>query len=136
MRHCTGVLPAYGSDPHCQRCSGRVMAEQLTKKLGQPVARLHAHRLSRGRSARDHGQQAVGLKTYADFEAFARKEGRIDFGSGGPGSIGHIHGELLKQTAGINMVHVPYRGGDRHAALAADAGRTDHDRTQAAEARA
>lgn len=52
-----------------------------------------------------------GIRTYADFDALARKEGRIDFGSGGPGSIGHIHGELLKQTTGINMVHVPYRGG-------------------------
>ncbi|NVM88138.1 tripartite-type tricarboxylate transporter receptor subunit TctC [Variovorax sp. SG517] len=52
-----------------------------------------------------------GLKTFADFEALARKEGRIDFGSGGPGSIGHIHGELLKKITGINMVHVPYRGG-------------------------
>ena len=52
-----------------------------------------------------------GIRTYADFEALARKEGRMDFGSGGPGSIGHIHGELLKQTTGINMVHVPYRGG-------------------------
>ncbi|CAA2104715.1 Bug family tripartite tricarboxylate transporter substrate binding protein [Variovorax paradoxus] len=52
-----------------------------------------------------------GLKTYAEFEAMARKEGRIDFGSGGPGSVGHIHGELLKKTTGINMVHVPYRGG-------------------------
>ena len=52
-----------------------------------------------------------GIKTYADLEAFARKEGRLDFGSGGPGSIGHIHGELLKQIAGLNMVHVPYRGG-------------------------
>ena len=52
-----------------------------------------------------------GIKTYADFETVARKEGRMDFGSGGPGSIGHIHGELLKKTTGINMVHVPYRGG-------------------------
>ena len=52
-----------------------------------------------------------GLKTYAEFEAMARKDGRIDFGSGGPGSIGHIHGELLKKITGINMVHVPYRGG-------------------------
>lgn len=52
-----------------------------------------------------------GLKTYAEFEAMARKEGRVDFGSGGPGSVGHIHGELLKKTTGINMVHVPYRGG-------------------------
>ncbi|QHI98138.1 tripartite tricarboxylate transporter substrate binding protein [Xylophilus rhododendri] len=52
-----------------------------------------------------------GIKTYADFVALARKEGHMDFGSGGPGSIGHIHGELLKKTTGLNMVHVPYRGG-------------------------
>mgnify|MGYP003583555524 CR=1 FL=1 len=52
-----------------------------------------------------------GIRTYAEFEAVARKEGHMDFGSGGPGSIGHIHGELLKKTTGLNMVHVPYRGG-------------------------
>ncbi|WP_218510208.1 tripartite tricarboxylate transporter substrate binding protein [Variovorax sp. dw_308] len=52
-----------------------------------------------------------GIKTYAEFEDVARKQGRMDFGSGGPGSIGHIHGELLKKTTGLNMVHVPYRGG-------------------------
>ena len=55
--------------------------------------------------------KAAGLKTYAEFEDAAKKQGRMDFGSGGPGSIGHIHGELLKKTAGLNMVHVPYRGG-------------------------
>ncbi|RYF63391.1 MAG: tripartite tricarboxylate transporter substrate binding protein, partial [Comamonadaceae bacterium] len=55
--------------------------------------------------------KASGIKTYAEFEALARKDGHIDFGSGGPGSIGHIHGELLKKTTGLNMVHVPYRGG-------------------------
>lgn len=55
--------------------------------------------------------KASGITTYAEFEAAARKDGRMDFGSGGPGSIGHIHGELLKKTTGINMVHVPYRGG-------------------------
>lgn len=52
-----------------------------------------------------------GIKTYAEFEAQARKDGSINFGSGGPGSIGHIHGELLKKTTGLNLVHVPYRGG-------------------------
>jgi len=52
-----------------------------------------------------------GLRSYADLDAAARKDGRMDFGSGGPGSIGHIHGELLKKITGINMVHVPYRGG-------------------------
>ncbi|MDB5940756.1 MAG: Twin-arginine translocation pathway signal [Ramlibacter sp.] len=52
-----------------------------------------------------------GLKTFADLEAMARKQGRLDFGSGGPASIGHIYGELMKTSLGLNMVHVPYRGG-------------------------
>ena len=52
-----------------------------------------------------------GIKTFADMEARARKKGRLDFGSGGPGSVGHIHGELIRKIAGVNMVHVPYRGG-------------------------
>ncbi|HVR53524.1 MAG TPA: tripartite tricarboxylate transporter substrate binding protein [Pseudorhodoferax sp.] len=52
-----------------------------------------------------------GLKSYAEFEQAAKMQGQMGFGSGGPGSIGHIHGELLKKTAGLNMVHVPYRGG-------------------------
>ena len=33
------------------------------------------------------------------------------FGSGGPGSIGHIVGEMTKSAMKINMVHIPYRGG-------------------------
>ena len=53
----------------------------------------------------------AGLKTIADLEAKAKKEGRLDFGSGGPASIGHIYGELMKKELGVNMVHVPYRGG-------------------------
>jgi len=52
-----------------------------------------------------------GLKTMADLEAAAKKAGRLDFGSGGPASIGHIYGELMKNALGVNMVHVPYRGG-------------------------
>ena len=52
-----------------------------------------------------------GIKSLADLEAIAKKSGRLDFGSGGPASIGHIYGELMKSNLGINMVHVPYRGG-------------------------
>ncbi|NML42419.1 tripartite tricarboxylate transporter substrate binding protein [Ramlibacter sp. G-1-2-2] len=53
----------------------------------------------------------TGFKTLTDLEAAAKKAGRMDFGSGGPASIGHIYGELMKANLGINMVHVPYRGG-------------------------
>ena len=51
------------------------------------------------------------IKTLPDLEAQARKAGRLDFGSGGPASIGHIYGELMKKTMGVNLQHVPYRGG-------------------------
>ncbi|KAI1692845.1 tripartite tricarboxylate transporter family receptor domain-containing protein [Ditylenchus destructor] len=77
----------------------------------RPRHGLHPCRLPRGGAAGDHGEQGLRPQDLRDFEALARKEGRIDFGSGGPGSIGHVHGELLKKITGINMVHVPYRGG-------------------------
>lgn len=54
---------------------------------------------------------AAPMRTMADLESQARKLGRLDFGSGGPASIGHIYGELMKKSMGVNLVHVPYRGG-------------------------
>ena len=53
----------------------------------------------------------AGISSLAELEASARKTGRLDFGSGGPGSVGHIHGELMKRQLNINLQHVPYRGG-------------------------
>ena len=53
----------------------------------------------------------VPMKTMTDVEAQARKLGRLDFASGGPASIGHIYGELMKKTMGVNLTHIPYRGG-------------------------
>ncbi len=53
----------------------------------------------------------VPIKTLPDLEAQARKAGQLNFGSGGPASIGHIYGELMKKTMGVNLQHVPYRGG-------------------------
>jgi tripartite-type tricarboxylate transporter receptor subunit TctC len=38
------------------------------------------------------------------------KPGTINYASGGNGSSTHLAGELLKQVAGVNIVHVPYRG--------------------------
>ena len=40
-----------------------------------------------------------------------RNPGKLAYGSAGIGSSHHICGELIKQKAGIDMVHVPYRGG-------------------------
>lgn len=49
--------------------------------------------------------------TARDLIDWARKNpGKLSFGSSGTGSPHHLSGELLKQVAGIDMVHVPYKG--------------------------
>jgi tripartite-type tricarboxylate transporter receptor subunit TctC len=51
-------------------------------------------------------------KTVPEFIAHARANpGKISFGSTGNGTTGHTSGELFKMMTGVNMVHVPYRGG-------------------------
>ena len=55
---------------------------------------------------------AVPAKTVPEFIAYAKANpGKLSFGSGGNGSSLHVVGELFKMMAGIDMVHVPYRGG-------------------------
>lgn len=54
---------------------------------------------------------AAGIRAITDVEAQARRTGQLNFGSGGPASIGHIYGELMKKTLGVNLTHIPYRGG-------------------------
>ena len=52
--------------------------------------------------------QAGNLK---ELVALAKAQpGKLNFASSGPGSLPHLAGELLKLTAGIDIVHVPYRG--------------------------
>ncbi len=53
------------------------------------------------------------VKSVQELIDYAKKnpEQKMSFGSAGIGSAHHIAGELLKQKTGINMVHVPYRGG-------------------------
>jgi tripartite-type tricarboxylate transporter receptor subunit TctC len=55
---------------------------------------------------------AVPANTVPEFIAYAKANpGKLSFGSGGNGSSLHVVGELFKMMAGIDMVHVPYRGG-------------------------
>ncbi len=56
--------------------------------------------------------KGVGVKTLAEFVALAKKKpGGLDYASTGAGSASHLAGELFSQRAGIEMVHVPYKGG-------------------------
>ena len=50
-------------------------------------------------------------KNFREFIALARaKPGVLNYSSAGVGSAGYLSGELLKQRAGIDMVHIPYKG--------------------------
>jgi len=54
----------------------------------------------------------VAAKTLAEFVALAKqKPGQLTYGSSGVGGAGHLAGELFKQRAGVDLVHVPYKGG-------------------------
>ena len=53
------------------------------------------------------------INTLADLIAYAKANpGKLNYGSGGNGSAGHLAGELFKQGAGIFAVHIPYNGGN------------------------
>ena len=54
----------------------------------------------------------VPAKTVPEFIAYAKANpGRLNMASSGNGSTIHVSGELFKMMTGVNMVHVPYRGG-------------------------
>ena len=54
---------------------------------------------------------SVPVRSVKEFIALARKfPGKLTFSSSGNGTAGHLANELLKSEAGINMLHVPYKG--------------------------
>ena len=54
---------------------------------------------------------SLGIKDLAGLVAHAKSNpGKLSYGSPGPGSIGHLSMELFKRMAGVDMVHVPYKG--------------------------
>jgi tripartite-type tricarboxylate transporter receptor subunit TctC len=54
---------------------------------------------------------SVPATTVTEFIAHAKANpGRINMGSAGIGSTGHLAGELFKMMAGVDLIHVPYRG--------------------------
>ena len=71
--------------------------------------------------------QQLNIRTLADLIAYAKRHpGRLNYGSGGNGSAGHLAGEMFKKAAGIFAVHVPYNGGNP-AQLALLSGQVDYN---------
>jgi tripartite-type tricarboxylate transporter receptor subunit TctC len=55
---------------------------------------------------------ALPVKSVKELVAFARaKRAYLNFGSGSTGSTGHLAGELFNVLAGVQMIHIPYKGG-------------------------
>jgi tripartite-type tricarboxylate transporter receptor subunit TctC len=53
----------------------------------------------------------LGIRTLADLVRYAKANpGRLNYGSGGNGSAGHLAGEMFKRQAGLFIVHIPYAG--------------------------
>ncbi len=83
---------------------------------------------------------SVPAKTVPEFIGYARANpGKINMASAGNGSAPHMAGELFKMMAGVNLVHIPYRGqgpaltdllgGDVQVLFATAPGTTDYIRT-------
>ena len=55
----------------------------------------------------------LGIASVADLVTYAKRNpGKLNYGSGGNGSAGHLAGEMFKAQAGVFMVHIPYPGGN------------------------
>jgi tripartite-type tricarboxylate transporter receptor subunit TctC len=55
----------------------------------------------------------LSINTLQDFVAYAKANpAKLNYGSGGNGSGGHLAGEMFKQRAGVFAVHIPYNGGN------------------------
>ncbi len=71
--------------------------------------------------------QRLNIHTVADLIAYAKANpGKLNYGSGGNGSAGHLAGELFKNQAGVYAVHIPYNGGNP-AQTALLAGQVDYN---------
>jgi tripartite-type tricarboxylate transporter receptor subunit TctC len=57
--------------------------------------------------------ERLKLQSLADLIRYAKANpGKLNYGSGGNGSAGHLAGEMFKKAAGIFAVHIPYNGGN------------------------
>ena len=57
--------------------------------------------------------ERLKIHNVAELIAYAKKNpGKLNYGSGGNGSAGHLAGEMFKKEAGIFALHIPYNGGN------------------------
>ncbi len=92
---------------------GNATSRGLTPKLSFDINKdfIHITQMVSGANILVANPSA-GFKTIKDLVAFAKANpGKISYASAGNGTSGHLAMELLKQRAGISMLHIPYKGG-------------------------
>jgi hypothetical protein len=104
-------------DRHGRGGDARDQPLALREDAVRPDPRLHAdHRRRAGAERARHEPEVaarLGIAGVADLVAYAKKNpGKLNYGSGGTGSAGHLAGEMFKAQAGVYMVHIPYAGGN------------------------
>jgi tripartite-type tricarboxylate transporter receptor subunit TctC len=88
---------------------GPIVIMPLLKPGGDVSKRLIPVNLTAESSFVLMARPDLNVKTLSDVVALAKKE-KLTFGSAGVGSQHHLAGELLKSRAGIDLIHVPYKG--------------------------
>ncbi|OJY40747.1 MAG: hypothetical protein BGP08_12525 [Rhizobiales bacterium 64-17] len=88
---------------------GPIIITPLLKGGVDPTTRLVPVNLAAESAFVLMARSDLGVRTLQDVIALARKQ-KLTFGSAGVGSQHHLAGELLKSRAGIDLIHVPYKG--------------------------
>jgi tripartite-type tricarboxylate transporter receptor subunit TctC len=91
---------------------GHMMSAHLARKVAfDPVKDFAPVSLMANGTSMLGIHPTIPAKTVRDFVAYAKsRPGKINYASGGYGGIQHLSTELLKLEAGIDLVHVPYKG--------------------------
>lgn len=87
---------------------GATLYERLSFNINRDIAPVAG--IVRGTSVMEVSP-LLPVKTIPEFIAYAKAHpGKLNMASGGNGTVQHVAGELFKMMAGLDMVHVPYRG--------------------------
>jgi tripartite-type tricarboxylate transporter receptor subunit TctC len=91
---------------------GHMMSAHLARKVAfDPVAAFAPVSLMANGTSMLGTHPSIAARTVRDFVAHAKsRPGKLSYASGGVGGIQHLATELLKREAGIDLVHVPYKG--------------------------
>jgi tripartite-type tricarboxylate transporter receptor subunit TctC len=122
VRIIVGFAAGGGSDV-IARIVGQWLSDRLGKQFVEPTGRWYEHRHRGCRPGTGRwlyaapgqllGRGQCGILRQARIHHLCKKAnpGKISMASSGNGTLAHMAGELFKMMTGLNLVHVPYRGG-------------------------